>query len=395
MRIFVLGAGAAGSLLAQLLARQGHRVACGDKDLERARRFLGKRSPIPLHQVNARNLWAIVRAARGCHLLVNALPPVLNEIVLRAALRLRAHYLDMSSYLHRNPFKAEQLRFGRRFQLKRRVALINAGVSPGLTNLLTRRAAELLDAAPAGKGKLEAVHIRLYESTESADPISMWSAEESFDEAVMRPRIYRHGRYGLARRFSERERFRFPPPIGEVGVLLATQDELGTLPHFLPLREMDAKIGGNEIDRLRRWYRQGKLSRSRGLVAKRFPKTPTPRQVARMIRRGVLQNARFAAAVLVRGVKNDQPMLIRWDASFPTLYQIRVRGMLTTPIAYATAQMAALFVKHLPRGLAGVYPPKVLPAEMRQAILADARTRDFRITLKVTRLKKTADEEEW
>ena len=63
--------------------------------------------------------------------------------------------------------------------------------------------------------------------------------------------------------------------------------------------------------------------------------------------------------------------------------------MLTTPIAYATAHMAALFVKHLPRGLAGVYPPEALPAETRQAILSDARTRDFRITLKVTRLKKT------
>ncbi len=395
MRIFVLGAGAAGSLLAQLLARQGHRVTCGDKDLERARRFLGKKSPIPVRQVNARNLWGIVRAARGCHLLVNALPPVLNEMVLRAALRLRAHYLDMSSYLHRNPFKAEQLRFDRRFQLKRRLAMINAGVSPGLTNLLTRRAAEILDAAPAGRGAVEAVHIRLYESTESADPISMWSAEESFDEAVMRPRIYRNGRHRLAKRFSERERFRFPAPIGETSVVLATQDEVGTLPRFLPMREMDAKIGGNEIDRLRRWYRQGKLSRSRGLVAKRFPKTPTPRQVARLIRRGVLQNARFAAAVLVRGVKNDQPMLVRWDASFPTLYQIRLRGMLTSPISYATAHMAALFVKHFPRELTGVYPPEALPAETRQAILADARSRDFLITLKVTRLKKTADEEEW
>ena len=56
--------------------------------------------------------------------------------------------------------------------------------------------------------------------------------------------------------------------------------------------------------------------------------------------------------------------------------------------------MAALFVKHLPRGLAGVYPPEALPAETRQAILADARTCDFRITLKVTRLKKSEDEDE-
>ncbi len=395
MRIFVLGAGATGSLLAQLLARRGHRVACGDKDLERARRFLGKRSRIPIRQVNARNLWAIVRAARGFHLLVNASPAVFNEIVMRAALRLRAHYLDLSAHLTRHPFKAEQLRFHRRFQQKNRTAVITAGVAPGLTNLLAKRAAEILDAAPAGRGAVEAIHIRLYESTESDDPISSWSAEGTFDAATSRPRVYRGGKFRLGKRFGERERFRFPSPIGETSVVLLAQDKVGTLPHFVPLREMDAKIGGNEIERLRRWYRQGKLSRSRGLVATRFPKTPTPRQVARLIRRGVLQNARFAAAVLVSGVRNDQPMLIRWDASFPTLYQIRLRGLLTTPIAYATAHMAALFVKHLPRGLTGVYPPEALLAETRQAILADARTRDFRITLKVTRRKKTADEEEW
>ena len=386
MRIFVLGAGATGSLLAQLLARQGHIVACGDRDPERARLFLGKKSPIPVSEVNARNLWGIVRAARGCHLLVNAGPAVFNEIVLRAALRLRAHYLDMSAHLTRHIFKAEQLRFHKRFQEKNRTVVITAGVAPGLTNLLAKRAGEMLDT-------VEAVHIRLYESTESEDPISQWSAEGSFDEAVSRPPVYREGRFRLAKRFGEPERFRFPPPIGETTVVLAAQDEVGTLPYFLPMREIDVKIGGNEIDRLRRWYRQGKLSRSRGLVRKLFPKTPTPRLVAKLIRRGVLQNARFALAVLVRGVKNDQPMLIRWDASFPTLYQIRRRGMLTTPIAYATAHLAALFIKHFPRDLAGVYPPEALPAETRQAILADVRSRDFRIMMKITRLKKIEDEE--
>jgi len=65
MRIFVLGTGATGSLLAQLLERQGHTVWCGDRDPERARRFLGKKSLIPIAEVNARNLRGIIRAARN------------------------------------------------------------------------------------------------------------------------------------------------------------------------------------------------------------------------------------------------------------------------------------------------------------------------------------------
>ena len=64
MRIFILGTGATGSLIARLLVRQGHQVTCGDRNPDRARRFLGKNSRIPIREVNARNLWSIVVAAR-------------------------------------------------------------------------------------------------------------------------------------------------------------------------------------------------------------------------------------------------------------------------------------------------------------------------------------------
>ena len=144
MRIFILGAGATGSLLAQLLERHGHVVLCGDRDPARARRFLGKKSIIPVTKVNARATCGIVRAAMGCHLIINASASVFNEIVLRAALRLRAHYLDLSSHLTRNPFKPEQFRYTKKFEAKHRTALINTGAAPGLTNLLVKRAAELL-----------------------------------------------------------------------------------------------------------------------------------------------------------------------------------------------------------------------------------------------------------
>src|SRR5437879_7290615 len=244
MRIFVLGAGATGSLLAQLLERQGHTVWCGDRDRERARRFLGKKSTIAVTEVNARNLRGIVKTAKGCQLIVNASASVFNEIVLRAALRLRAHYVDLSSHLTRHPFKAEQFRYEKKFEEKNRVALINAGVAPGLTNLLVKRAAELLD-------EVHNVHIRLDESSGSDDPISQWSPEVSFDEAISHPRVYRDGKFQLGKRFSEIEKFRFVEPIGTARVVLAAQDEVATLPHFIPMRELDVKVGGKGNDRLR------------------------------------------------------------------------------------------------------------------------------------------------
>jgi hypothetical protein len=388
MRIFVLGAGATGSLLAQLLERQGHTVRCGDRDPQRARRFLGKNSQLEVLAVNARNLRGVVRAARGSQLIINATASVFNEIVMRAALRLRAHYLDLSSHLRRHPFKAEQFRYTRKFEKKKRAAVINAGAAPGLTNLLVRRAADALD-------RVEAVQIRLYESTEGDDPISQWSPEVSFDEAVSHPRIFRGGKFVFAKRFSEAETFRFAEPIGAARVLLAAQDEVGTLPHFIPMQELDVKIGGNEIERLRRWQRQGKLNRSRGMARQRFPQTPTPRMVAKLIRKGALQNARFAAAILVSGAKKEQRLLLRTDCAFPTLYQIRRQGLFTTPVAFVTAHVASLFVKFFPRELPGVFAPETLPVEIRRAILSGLRSDRVKLTSKTTLLKRQDDEEEF
>src|SRR5271163_2833232 len=391
MRIFVLGAGATGSLLAELLQRQGHTVWCGDRDPERARHFLGERSTIAVAQVNARNMLGIIRAARGCQLIVNASASVFNLIVLRAALRLRAHYVDLSSHLTRNPFKAEQFAYAKRFEEKNRVALINTGAAPGLTNLLAKRAAEMLD-------EIHSVQIRLYESTESDDPISQWSPEVSFDEAISHPRVYRQGKFRMEKRFAELEKFRFVDPIGSANVVLAAQDEVATLPYFIPMASVDVKIGGNEFDRLGRWYKQGKLSKSRGIVRQRFPQTSSPRKIASLIRQGILQNARFAAAVLVQGVKRgkkeDQHLLIRSDCTFPTLYQIRQQGRFTTPVAYATAHVAALFIKFFPKDLSGVLAPEQLPAETRRAIVAGIRKHSVRIAHRVTPLKQSETDTE-
>lgn len=385
MRVFVLGGGATGSLIAQLLVRQGHQVACGDRNPDRARRFLGKKSKVPIRPVNARNVFSIVKAARGSHLLVNAGPAVLNKIVLRAALRLRAHYLDMASHQTDKPFQAEQLRFQKQFIDKNRAAVINAGVAPGLTNLLAARSADMLDA-------IESVHIRLYESTGSDEPVSQWSSDAAYDEAVSRPPVYRNGRFGFGKRFGDRELFQFPRPIGRAGVVLAAQDEVVTLPRYFMMKEMDVKIGGNDFERLRRLYRQGRLRRS-GKAGKRFPQTSTPRQLEKLLASGALYHARFAAAVVVRGRKGERRAVVRWDASFPSLHQIRRREVYTSPIAWATAHMAALFVKHFPRDLPGVFPPEALPVATRQAILSGAGAYSIRVGKRLKLLEPIDDEE--
>jgi hypothetical protein len=113
-----------------------------------------------------------------------------------------------------------------------------------------------------------------------------------------------------------------------------------------------------------------------------------------MIRSGKLQNARFAAAVIVRGAKQDSPVEVRFDAAFPSLYQIRLRGLTISPISYATAHMASLFIKHFPRDSAGVFPPGAIPLENRQAIFKDLKSRGILLTSKLVKRKPAEDEDE-
>ena len=129
---------------------------------------------------------------------------------MRAALRLGTHYLDTASHLKKYPFRPEQFSFDRQFQKNKRWALIHAGAAPGLTNLFAAQAAAQLD-------RVDKAGVRIFEETASEDPVSQWSAESSFDEAVSRPRIYRDGRFRFGPRFGERELFRFPVPVGGSG----------------------------------------------------------------------------------------------------------------------------------------------------------------------------------
>jgi hypothetical protein len=103
--------------------------------------------------------------------------------------------------------------------------------------------------------------------------------------------------------------------------------------------------------------------------------------------------------VLTTGVKRrsqqEHRLLIRTDCIFPTLYQIRQQGLYTTPVAYATAHVAALFIKFFPHDVAGVLPPEALPVETRRAIIAGIRKHSVRINHRTTVLRNNEEDEEF
>jgi hypothetical protein len=65
-----------------------------------------------------------------------------------------------------------------------------------------------------------------------------------------------------------------------------------------------------------------------------------------------------------------------------------------SPVSWATANMTALFVKHFPRDESGVFAPEQLPPEIRRDVLAGARERGIRITMRTRTLKQNEELED-
>ncbi len=89
-----------------------------------------------------------------------------------------------------------------------------------------------------------------------------------------------------------------------------------------------------------------------------------PARSPELIRQGILQNARFAAAVLVRGIqrgpKEDVHVLIRSDVLFPSLYTIRRQGLFTTPVALRHRACC--------RSICEKFPARANPASSRRKL---------------------------
>lgn len=391
MRIFVVGAGAVGSILADMLAGDVGRgnVWCGDRDPIRARRFMAGGRSVRLTKVDASRPAELARAARGADLVINAGLPDFNENVMAAALRSGAHYQDMCSHL-KDLRHAEQLRSGARFRKAGLVALINTGVAPGLTNLLAADLADRFD-------RVRRIGIRLLEEQDATSPVMSWSPRVIIDELSAPPLVYRGGRFALAAPFGDPETFAFPRPFGPRRVVAIYGDEVATIPLYLDVEDVDMKSGGTDIDfgaalHAAGMFAAGPVAFGRERIAPReffervAPKVPTPAEMTRLVKKGSVKNSWLLAAVEAEGTAAGRLIVRAVTAVFPDLLDVMRRRPGATYVSHPTALCAAAFSRIIPAiQERGVLPPEALAAPLRRRVLTDLKREGVKF---VTRSRK-------
>lgn len=393
MRVAILGCGATGSAIARILKKEKFidEIVCLDKNVKRAKKFLGKET-FEIKKVDARNQGEISKVVKECDWIINALPTAYyprgkevlwNPKIMKIALKTGINYFDLACYGGKST-KAEQLKYEKKFEQERILGIINAGASPGLTNLLAKENSEGLEL-------IDKILIRTLEEQRGSEFILPWSKEEMLD-IVSEALVFSNRKFKFKEPFSEVATYDYSLPFGRMYCYLVSHDEAYTIPHFIPVRSLDVKAAGSDIEILRTLFRlrifedepiyfNGKKILPRDFVYSIIPDVPTSREMIRNVKSGVIEDGFFGVFVDTFGEAIGRKTLVRSYVVFPS--QKTINNVLpgATYITYPTAVCAiAIFKAIYKKRIYGVFPPETFAKKVREKIISELEKRKIVIS---------------
>ncbi|MBW2964425.1 saccharopine dehydrogenase NADP-binding domain-containing protein [Candidatus Woesearchaeota archaeon] len=378
MKVLIIGAGAVGSVISKVLAkdRKVSQVICGTNDVRRSKEFLDlKNGKIRLMKLDASDVKQVSAAAKGCDIIINSSLPDFNLKIMDAALKVGADYQDLCSLL-KDLRNAEQLKYDARFRKAGLVGLINAGVAPGITNLLAREIYDKMDS-------VSDIRIRLVEDQKGSELVFAWSPEVTLDTISAPPLTYRNGRFSFLAPFGDTEEYEFPQPVGKKYTVNLYGDEIATIPKYLNVRNVSMKSSGTDIDFSKALSKLGMFRKTPVTIngkkispleffSKFAPKVPTPKEMSALLENGVIEDAMFLSAVDGFGTQSGKKVRIRYVVRYPDLKKLPKAFRGSTYISYPTGVAAASFFKTIPKiEQKGVFPPEALDSSARKHVLLE------------------------
>jgi len=246
-----------------------------------ARSFRGRR--VMAAFADASHSSQLAKLFQGHAVVINCTQHDFNLKVMGAALAARVHYIDLGGLFH---WTRRQLKLNSQFKRAGLTAILGGGCAPGITNVMTRAAADRFN-------HIESVRIRVGARDLNAKPADFlfpYSAQTIVEELTLKPWVFTRGGFREIKPHSGWERVDFSGPVGAQWVVLTRHSEVATIPltfRAKGLQECDFKVGFD-----RRFVREVVKRLKAGWTARDFAKLPTPRgnpndyEVSRVIVRG-------------------------------------------------------------------------------------------------------------
>jgi saccharopine dehydrogenase (NAD+, L-lysine forming) len=302
----------------------------------------------------------------GATLLVNAALPAFNGPMIELALQIGAHTVDLASDMYDSDTERtltfSQYGFDTALRERGVAALINMGVSPGVTNFLIGRRMHDLLATDRKDLEVESIDLYLLEDIDSDSIIFSWSPLVALEELAQRPRILHNGRMQVLDPFSEAREYHFPHEASPSRQYPLYQEELLSLHRSFPeIDSIGVYTGGSEVELVKALFQLNLLSKRslpdrpeltvEAMVRAILPGMNKPRRIEEFLRNGTIRRAHFAAAAEIRvseTVRNERQTVIETVGlsylRYPELLNSPYAG--ATYISYPTAVGAAILAWH-------------------------------------------------
>jgi len=391
-KVLVVGAGAQGKIISTWLARwpDAAEVRLADIALDTAADHVDRLGDtgVTAHYLDASDTAAATELARDVDLVVAAVTPPFVLSLMDAALAAGVHYMDLAFGPPYELFD-EQLKKDQAFRTAGLTALLCAGQSPGLTNLVASHSADELD-------ELRSIRIRMYDSVDGSADLATWSAETLYGDFSLPPLVMQDGKVTTVPPFSNEEVFTFPPPFGPRTVVQHIHEEIPLMAHYLGhtgLQNIDLKLGAPDVAEIRTIIQAGLWSDEpvdvdgvavapRDLMRELLPKTSSPEEIEQFIQSGELIDSAGVLVVEIDGILESAEITHTYTVTPPNL---RVAHKLipgATHESYVTGTSAAVFAKAIGLGRVpskGVISADTFGPDERRFVLEELATVDIRV----------------
>jgi hypothetical protein len=302
----------------------------------------------------------------GAALLVNAATPAFNCPIIDLAARVGAHALDLASDMY-NPETEKTLTFAQyahdaALREKGVCAMINMGISPGITNLLIGERICQIKSEDRKEIDIESIDLYLLEDIDADAVIFSWAPAVALDELSQSPLHLDNGRIVVHEPFTAGRDYRFPHEPRSWRQYPLYQEELLSLHRTYPdIETIRIYTGGSEVELVKALHQLNLLSKEslgdnseltiEAVVRAAMPGMKKPRRIEDYLRSGVIRRTHFCAAAEIRvseAVRNERQTIIETVG----LSFLRYRDLLNTPyagatyISYPTAVGAAILGWH-------------------------------------------------
>lgn len=288
--VFVLGGGRTGLTAVRDLAASGlvKQIIIGDVETSRAEKLAAELgSKVRVTKVDLTNQANLVTAIKQAQVLINATWYEYNLEVMKACIEAGVHYLDLGGLFHVTRKQMELDESARRAGV---TAVLGAGESPGITNVMCAASRQELDSVEEVRVRVGAREIS---DERPGKLIFPFAVSTVFDEYSKPPIMFLDGQFREVEPLSGEEQVQFAEPVGNQTCHYSIHSEIATLPlNFKGVKHVDFKLGLSETI-----YRAVKPLVDAGMA------DPSPIQ----IKGQKISPREFAIALLSSRAENTEP----------------------------------------------------------------------------------------